>query len=188
MNSNKKNSGFTSAELLISISIFLIIITVVYLYYDLSQKAYREGEKSAEITQNGRVILERLTREIRQAKEIVTELSSTSTSATSTIEFEDGHATTSYRYIVYYKENNNIERKVIGYYFSGDTEQSFQPWDAVPPAGQTLKIKILEEPQVVGEWVSNLGFWGAKVINISLNLEKKGKTLYLETEIFGRNF
>jgi len=190
---NKKNiknylfNGFTLIELLITVTILVFISGAIYMGYYLSQKAYREGETRAEITQNGRVIIERINREIRQAKEIITELPATSTEATSTIGFEDGHATISYRYIFYYQEDNNAKRKVNGYYFSGDLEENLVPWDATPPPEQALETKVLEEPVVIGEWVSNLGFWDSGLVNIRLTLEKKEKTLNLETKIFGRN-
>ena len=66
--------GLTLTELLVTITIFILITVIIYSTHILSQQSYREGEKAAEITQNGRVVLERVTREIRQAKEIVTEL------------------------------------------------------------------------------------------------------------------
>lgn len=187
-NITKSGRGFTLTELLVTITILVIITGAVYLGYNLSQKAYREGEKAAEITQNGRVIIERINREIRQTKEITGPFPEERESAVSEITFEDGHTTTTYRYVHYFKTNNNIEREIIGYYFSGDSEETLVPWDALPPQGQTLEGKILEEVRIIGEWVSVLEFWGSKVINIALTLEKKGKVLNLETKIFSRNF
>lgn len=184
-----QNQGFTLTELLVTITILVIITGAVYLGYSLSQKAYREGERAAELTQNGRVIIERMNREIRQAKEIaISDFPEERESAKEEIAFEDGHTTTTYRYIHYFKTDNIIKREVIGYYFSGDFQEALQPWDALPPQGQTLEKKTLEEARIIGEWVSSLEFWGSKVINIALTLEKKEKSLNLETKIFSRNF
>lgn len=174
-------------EIIITTCILVIVTVAVYTAYSLSQKAYKEGEAAAEITQNGRVIIERMNREIRQARDIITELPAISTEAANTIEFEDGHSAVSYRYISYYQESSEVKRKVTGYYFSGDPEQTLVPWDAIPPVGQTLEIIVLEEPVVIGEWVSNLKLWDSEVINIGLNLTKQNKTLNLETKIFCRN-
>jgi len=181
------NKAFTLTELLISITILVLINGAVYLSYNLSQKAYREGEKLAEITQNGRVIIERMNREIRQAKEIVGDFPEERAFAQEEIIFEDGHTTTTYHYIRYFKADGEIKREVTGYYFSGDPEETLVPWDAVPPVGQTLQTKTLEEARTIGEWVLNLEFWGSKVINIALTLQKKDKVFILESEIFGRN-
>lgn len=89
----KKNfkSGFTLTETLIVIIIFVIVIVAVFSALTFSQQAYLEGENLAELTQNGRVVLERVTREIRQAREIATELPDIESSSSSEIEFHDGH-------------------------------------------------------------------------------------------------
>ena len=183
-----KYKGFTLSEVLIVIAVFMIITAAVYGAYTLSQKAYRESEISAEITQNGRVILERITREIRQAKEIAGDFPEERQSASTTIIFEDGHISDPYHYIHYFKTDDTIKREVITYYFSGDPEETPVPWNAIPPLGQTLLTKNLEEARIIGEYVDNLELWGERVINITLVLQKKDKNLNLETKILGRNF
>jgi len=183
----KNLSGFTLTELLITITILVIVTGAVYGGYSLSQKAYSNGEASAEITQNGRVIIERMNREIRQAKEITGDFPEEEESAQNEIIFEDGHIETPYYYIHYFQSDGEIKREVLGYYFSGDITQTLVPWDAIPPVGQTLETKILEENKVIGEWVSNLELWGSKIININLILQKKDKVFNLKSEILGRN-
>jgi prepilin-type N-terminal cleavage/methylation domain-containing protein len=186
-------NGFTLIESLVTIVIFVLIIGAVYGAYVLNQRASREGEDVAELTQNGRVILERMTREIRQAKEIVTNLSATSTNATSTIEFEDGHDTSFIHYIRYFKDDNDqtIKREVIGYYFSlsgnPNNTSTYVTWDTTPPPGETLATTSVESPQIIGEWVSDLKIWKSLTVNIFLTLKKGEKTLNLETKIYGRN-
>ncbi len=186
-NTTKSGGGFTLTELLITITILVIVTSAVYGGYSLSQKAYSGGEASAEITQNGRVIIERIDREIRQAKEIAGDFPEERAFAQEEITFEDGHTETPYHYVHYFKDDGEIKRGVVGYYFSGDPGENLVPWDAVPPVGQTLQTKTLEEPRTVGEWVIGLKFWGSKVINIALTLQKKDKVFNLESEIFGRN-
>ena len=269
-NPKYSHTGFSLTEMLIVIAIFILVILAVYSVYNLSQQAYLTGEKLAEITQNGRVVLERISREIRQAKEIVTELPEERIDAPNEIKFQDGHISlvfeedtaqgasinaitlasdasdeddyykdvfvkiisgvgagqtrkiykyngttkvadiegswdttpisgssykidSSFHYIYYYQdENNNIYRKVSTYCFSEDSitciaPETYVPWNAIPPIGQTLLEITLEAPRIIGEYVSNLEFWGFRVINISLTLEKKNKTIDLETKILGRN-
>jgi len=179
--------AFTLIEILVAIIVFALATGVIYGAHVLSQKAYLEGETSAELTQNGRVILERITREIRQAREIVTELLEEESEATSTITFEDGHLVVDYHYIHYYQDGNQVKREVVGYYFSGDETETLVAWDSEPPEGQTLETKILEEPVVVGEYVSSLRFWEPEIICIGLTTEKRGKTIDFSTQIWGRN-
>ena len=182
-----RQKGFTLLELLIGIVILLLVIGAVYEGYILSQKGYREGERAAEITQNGRVILERMVREIRQAREVVTVLPEGEDGAMGEILFEDGHITEVYHYVYYFKEDNNFCRKVIGYYFSGDASQTLVPWDATPPPGESLVEKTLEPKVIVGEYVDSIKFWDSGGINISLTLKKQNKTLNLSTKVSSRN-
>lgn len=186
MKTMRKCQGFTLTEAIISIAIFGLILIIVYSSYSLSQRSYLEGENLAEITQNGRVILERMAREIRQAKEIVTELPEDRTGATSAIMFQDGHDISTIHYIHYFKDDNNIKREEVAYYFSGDPN-IYVPWNATPPTGQSLLEVELEPAQTIGEYVANVEFWGSGVINIYLTLEKKEKSIDFQTKIFGRN-
>ena len=185
----KKSKGFTIIEVLVVISIFVLVLGIIYGSYSLSQKAYREIETTTEINQNARVILERMTREIRQAKEIVTELSDVepeeSISPELGIMFEDGHNEESYYYTRYFEDNNNIKKQVIVYYFSG-SPNTFVPYDAIPPEMETLENTILED-RVVGEYIVGIKFWGQEVINISITLEKNNKNINFRTKIFARN-
>lgn len=198
----KLNSGFTLTEILIVLTIFLLIVVVLYSSYTLSHRAYREGEKAAETAQNGRVILERITREVRQAKAIVTELADDETGATSTIMFQDGHDISTIHYIRYFREDTDIKRAVVAYYFSADPN-TYVVWNAkdengLPPGGPDSCLfndcpncpptcKILEEPRVIGEYVDNLKIWGSPIVNIFLTLKKNDKTLDIKTKILGRN-
>jgi type II secretory pathway pseudopilin PulG len=177
-----QKNGFTLPELLVAVFFLILVVGAIYAAYFLSQKAVREGEKSAELNQNGRVVLERMVREIRQAREIVTELPTTNT-----IKFEDGHIPERYHYIHYYKEDSDIKKEIIGYYFSGDVSETLVPWSAIPPPGQTLATTTLQESRTIGEHVTNLSFSGLRLINIFLTLENKNKSLLLSTQVLSRN-
>lgn len=190
---SKNKNGFTLAELLVTIAILGLVLGAIYGAYALSQRAYREGEASAELTQNSRVILERMTREIRQAKEIATELPATSTDATSTIKFEDGHDISYVHYVRYFWDevDKTIKREVIAYYFSisgnPNSTSTYVAWDATPPAVESLVTTTLEGPDIIGEYVTDLKLWKSEGINIFLTLKKGEKSIKLSTKVFGRN-
>lgn len=264
MSSNYFQKGFTLTELLLVISLFLIVTGAISGINLLSHRAYREGEASTEITQNGRVILERMIREIRQTKEIIIELPEEEIDPPEEIRFQDGHTLSiieqgsvqavgtktitlrpdasdqddyynsmfikiiegggfgqireiidyngstkearvrvdwdtvpsapsagstykidsSYYYIRYFIEGIDLKRQMIVYFF--DDTNVYVPWNAVHPEGQTMENDILQE-QLVGEYVTSLNFWGLKLINISISLEKNNKKIDLETKIFTRN-
>ena len=83
--------AFTLVETLVVVALFLLIMSTVYSIYMLNQKAYKESESLAELSQNGRVVMERVIREVRQAKKIMTVLPAGSEGAPSEIQFLDGH-------------------------------------------------------------------------------------------------
>ncbi|MFH1575355.1 MAG: prepilin-type N-terminal cleavage/methylation domain-containing protein [Candidatus Nealsonbacteria bacterium] len=182
--------GFTLIEISVTMAILSLVLATVYGVYNLSQKAYITEENMVEITQNGRVVFERLSREIRQATEIVTELSDQESLSTSTIMFEDGHIAEPYHYIRYFQDSSFIKKEVVGFYFSEDQEETLVSWDSVPPPGQVLSIKTIQEAQTIGEYITWLKFWApmSGMVNIALNLNKKENNLRLETKVFGRNF
>lgn len=186
----KNNRGFTLVELLVSIAILFVVTSAVYLGFYLSQKSYHESERVAEVTQNGRVILERITRELHQAREIATELLEEEPEGqvvpVEGIIFEDGHIEDPYNYIHYFEEEEKIKREVISYYFS-ENPGVCVPWDSEPPLGQTLEIETLKSAKIIGEYLTGLKFWGSKVINVYLILEKDNKKIEFKTKIFGRN-
>ena len=182
--------GFSLVEVLVVIIILSLIIGTVYSIYGLSQKAFQEGEISAELTQNGRVVLERITREIRQARDIATDLSVDVNDAVNYIEFEDGHIEERYYYIRYFQEGNELKREIKRYYFSGDLEPyTYVAWNAVSLEGKEILPVYAEEAKTIGELIQELKFWSPeiKMVNISVILGNNAKQLDFLTAVFGRN-
>lgn len=258
--------AFTLVEMVVSITILVLISGAIYSLFSLHQQSFQMAQEREELVQNGRVILERLSRELRQAKEITTSLPETSDipgfPPSSEISFQDGHLAsiaeqqyaqtgtsntitlynsassandyykgafikiisgtgsgqikkiieyngttktatiqstwqtipdatseykidTSYYYVRYYLENSNLKKSITVYYFSGDPN-TFITWNAIPPSEQTLEDLILED-DIVGEYINSLKFWGASLINISLELKKGERIINLQTKIVGRN-
>jgi len=211
----QNQKGFSLCELLVVLAIFIIVVIAISYLHLLTQQAYQKGQDLAEISQNGRVILERITREIRQAKELVTELADEETGASSTLEFEDGHTPappryqelgSEYYYIRYYipADTQNLNRQYRVYCFDNCDFTNCQPqsdtctnvcpstgyhrWNATreSPTPTSTHPCVLED-RTIGEYVAGLGFWGWPVINVSTSLEKEDKSINLRTKVFGRN-
>lgn len=193
LNKRKSGGGFTLVEILITITVFVLISIAIFNILFFGQRFAGKGNIRAELLQNGRIILERMTREIRQAEEIVTELSDDEIGATTTIIFQDGHDISFIHYIHYFRDgiSGTIKREDLAYYFSisGDSASSstYVSWNAEPPEDETLETIILESPRTIGEYVANLELWGLEVINISMTLKNQDQTIGLRTKIFGRN-
>lgn len=197
-------NGFTLVEVLVTVTIFVLVLAVIANIYVLSQKFYQEGSVEAELLQNGRIILERLARELRQAEEIVTQLPQTSDNPDnpppSEIEFQDGHRPSPYQalgsdyyYIRYYlpEGSGEMHRQYRVYCFDDCAVCSaYFRWDDTKPENshqvQTHPCNL--EEKAIGEYISGAEFWGAGLINISLLLSLSGKEVNLKTAIFGRNF
>jgi prepilin-type N-terminal cleavage/methylation domain-containing protein len=265
------NAGFTIPEVLMAISISSLVVLMIASAIFYSQKAYTQGESSAEMAQNARIILERMSREIRQAKRISTSLPETIDEAVNEIQFQDGHvpvvaesanvrgassntivlssvssatdnhykdlyikiisgdgvgqtrkitnytgssktaqvgqswATTpstnsvykidsTFNYIHYYRDaENNILREVVAYCFSDNSlvcvsPESYVSFDSEPSEGQDMLKVTLESPQIIGQYVFAMKFYGQNIVNIFLSLKMENQTANFQTGINGRNF
>lgn len=190
MKQKKHQSGFTLIEIMISISIVILIFILVTSVYTLNQKIYGNTDAKNEIVQNGRVILDRMVREIRQTPYVVTQIPTTNADPNETpseIMFQDGHNADDIRYIRYYLSGANIMRQSIVYYFPREPDYYVRVYDTdkEDPHGPPTQ-QILEE-KIVGEYVSDIEFWGGKLLNINLILSRNGQSSTITTAVYGRN-
>lgn len=185
----KNQKGFTLAEIVVVVTIFALIIILVLSIYILSQKAYFLGDNKSEIDQNGRIALDRMSREIRQAKEIVTDLPETDDNQdfppADEIMFEDGHDSTEINYVRYHLEGTNLMRQYLYYYFT-ENQDIHVSWNATDESSNP-PTEMEVEDKLVGEYFNDLKFYEPGAINIYAELQKNSYSLYLNTKIFGRN-
>lgn len=186
-----------------AIAIFALVALTIFAIYFAGQKLYQKSELRAEILQNGRVVLERLVREIRQTQEVVTALPQTPDNPdnppANEIEFQDGHLLSPYEYLgsnFYYiryfitSSTKEIHRQYIVYCFDECASCSdFFRWnDNKMEEGVPMFVfSCILEDKVVGEYANAFSFWGAGVVNISLTLQKLNELLDFQTSVFGRN-
>ena len=194
--SGKSGGGFTLTETLVILAIFAIVIVGISSTLFLAQKWLAEGRDLRDINHEGRKILTRMSREIRQTKEIVTELPGVDSGKDnpSEIEFEDGHTPSPYeylgsdfyyiRYLIYSSDGQSPYQLKRQYrvYCLDDCEvcEKYYSWteEQVHPCN-------LEE-NIIGSHIADLEFWGAGLINVNVSLEKGNKKLNLKTKISGR--
>ncbi len=187
----KPKNGFTLAEMLVVISIFALLMIMIFSIYILSQRAYYTSDTKAEIDQNGRIALDRMSREIRQAKEIVTALPETDDDQdfppANEIEFQNGHISDDINYIRYYiKNGNELWRQVKFYYFNPPGLSIHVNWKTKDEYGSGPTPEVIED-KLVAEYIETLQFYEPDAINIYAVWQKNGHYLYLNTKIFGRN-
>ena len=195
MNQAKKNSpaGLSLLEIIIAVTISLLLLLIINATYNLNQRAYIATDSQAEITQNGRVILDRLIREVRQTPDIATELpldTSNPDSLPAELMFQNGHNTSQIEYIRYFLDGSDIKRQIIVYFFLQAPENYVHYYDidseeGEPPYGPP-RILVLEE-KIIGEYASDFEFWGDRLVNINLYLQKNNQTEIINTAVYGRN-
>jgi prepilin-type N-terminal cleavage/methylation domain-containing protein len=90
-----RRPGFTLIELLVAVLVSGILIGVTTSTYVLFRKSVAQDQGKTEISQNARIAMDRLTRDLRQTTAVVTVLptapSDLSVTQPHEIEFEDGH-------------------------------------------------------------------------------------------------
>lgn len=188
LKSNANLRGFTLVEVLIAITISILLFFVLSSTYSLCQKIYSTTDAKAEITQNGRVILDRLIRELRQTTDIITSVPTTVSEATPgarEIIFQDGHDSSQINYIRYYLDNHNLVRQEIYLYFP-DEPNTHVYYYATDQDGSDPEM-VFSDPKIVGEFVDDIEFWGGNLININLYLSKNGQSEIINTAVYGRN-
>ncbi len=183
-------AGFTLIEVIISLALFISLILLVNSMYTLSQSAYNNNSDAAELTQNARVALDRLSRELRQSEIVITSLPPTDTDPANPpvnqIFFQDGHNTGLTTYIFYRLNGTNLERQQKAYYFSSEPS-TYVTYNSVDQDGNPPLELIISE-STVGEYFNDLKFWGANgLINISISLAKHKSVFSLDTSIYSRN-
>ena len=183
--------GFSLPELLIAITITALVVEAAYFASRIGQATFKTTAEKIELAQNARVILDRMSREVRQATDIVTELPPGSDDPTdppkNTIMFEDGHTTIN-RYISYNLENNNAYRTVTAYYF-GTTLPDSSEWvvhDAIdsennPPNSTNISNNLIAEN------ITSLKIYGDSVIYIEMTASKDDQTADFATAVYPRN-
>ncbi len=189
---NKKyfisNQGFTLFEILIAVTIGAMLLGLLLSIYTLSLKSLNSGQARAELTQDSRVIIERITRDIRQARAIATILPKDNTNpenpAPNEIEVQDGHCDV-LQYIKYYLSGENLRRQIRQYYFESNPD-IYVPFDADDGLGNPPEVNIVSD-NLVGQYIKTFIFYGDNPISIELKVEKNNVTHSTHTSIYGKN-
>lgn len=184
------SAGFTLIEIIISLSLFATLILLVNGMYTLAQSTYNKNSNLAELTQNARVALDRLSRELRQSETIITSLPPTDSDPANPpvnqIFFQDGHNTALTTYILYRLDGTNLERVAKAYYFN-DEPSTYVTYNSVDQGGN-LPLELIISDLTVGEYFNNLKLWGTNgLVNISIGLTKNKNSFNLDTSVYSRN-
>lgn len=191
-----RSKAFTLVELLVAISISSILIVVSVSVYNLFRRSTIADQAKSDLSQNARVALDRLTRELRQTPDIVTQLPASPSDTTvvepNEIEFEDGNVSVGdpdyLTYHRYYLAGTTLEMDIREYYFASDTSTRVHWNDR--DASNNLPIAHVISTQAVAQDVSGFVLYGQKPVEVILTTSDPalpGQTYQLRTYLTGRN-
>ncbi|HLC38950.1 MAG TPA: prepilin-type N-terminal cleavage/methylation domain-containing protein [Patescibacteria group bacterium] len=173
-------AGFSLMELLVAITVSLLILGSIYTVYAVSQKSYKTGSAQTDLTQNARIGLERISRELRETEEIATVLTATKDNplVAHEISFRDSNFE-KIRYIKYYLSGTDLKRQIYHYYVdSAEVWVSYDTSDAVLSS---------DEDTIISSNITGLTLYGTSIITIDLTATQGSQTINLQTEIKPRN-
>lgn len=186
--------GITLIETIFAFALLAIVLVVVFSFLLFSQNTYRSSSYQADIAQNGRMAMDRLTREIRAGSEIKVPAPEHPTGSSIrikdyTIQDVDTIGTADNpRYIFYtYDGTNKQLLRHEGHCYNGsDIPQNYEPRNASDgcdhsPFPETPKVPIAE---FVDSVTFNLADPSVKII---LVLKKGDKSITLDSEVQHRN-
>jgi prepilin-type N-terminal cleavage/methylation domain-containing protein len=186
MSSKKQEAGFTLLEVIVALSLFTIVIIMALSMYMLSAQTHSRMSAKVEMAQNVRVSLSRMSREIRQSPEVVTELSTNKEDSASEIIFQDGHNQEEIGYIEYYLDGTDLRRSEMVYYFPSE-EDEYVSYNTRDRNDELPEKKIVED-RLVGEYFEDLNFWrDEEVVNIEMTLELAGDNFKVGSGVYHRN-
>jgi prepilin-type N-terminal cleavage/methylation domain-containing protein len=186
MNFKNNKAGFTLLETIVALSLFTMVTLMATSMYILSSRANSQASAKAEMSQNVRVTLNRMNREIRQSPEVITDLGLDQSGASSEIIFQNGHDRQEIGYIRYYLENTDLKRSEIVYYFPSE-ENEYVKYNTRNRNDDFPEEKALED-RLVGEYFKDLEFWrDGEAIKTELTLGLSGHELHAGGSVYNRN-
>lgn len=187
---NISHAGFTLLEIIVSLSLFAIIVILVNEIYTASQRSYNKSSEQGELSQNARVSFDRMSRELRQSNNIITTLPAVKTDPLNPpaeqLFFQDGHNSNIIAYIRYYLNGSDLMRQNKAYYFDTDPS-TFVAFNMLDQGGYPPNELIIDD-RIIGEYFNGIKFWGSSgIISMELNLQKNQSLFNIETLIYSRN-
>lgn len=180
--------GFTLFEILIAMTIGVTLLGLLFSIYTLSIKSLTSGQARAELTQTSRSVVERITRDVRETKNLASALPQDAgdpgNPPLSELLLEDGHADV-LQYIRYYTDQDDLKREIRQYYFPEEPEV-LVTYNAEDELGNPPLSTAVSDNKV-GQYVSEILFWGQNPVYLELTLEKSSVTHETRTSLYGRN-
>jgi hypothetical protein len=167
-----------------------ILIGITTSVYTLFRRSMLNDQAKTELSQNARIAVDRLSRELRQTPAVVTVLplnaADTSVAQPQQIEYENGHEP-DLTYRRYYLDGSLLKQDIKEYYFSDDPTTRVH-WNSQPAAGVSLLSSTISTT-TVAENVQSFVVYGAEQwVEITLVTSDEGtQSFKLRSYIYRRN-
>lgn len=180
-------TGFTLIEVLIAIGMALIVVTASVSITILIKREIALGSDKLEAVQNSRSILDRITRDLRQSKDLITNLGTSQQTASFELEFENGHDALNLSYIKYYLSSTDLVRQTQHYSFAENPSVWVNP-NVIDELGNPPD-QIIDSTGVIANNVTSLQLWlnGTSLVMIEVTVSKNSRTSHMRTQVYGRN-
>ena len=181
--------GFTLFEPLVAITVGVALLSLALSIYILSLRSLNTSQNQRELANNARTVIDRITRDVRQARGIANILppgkDDPENPPVSEIELEDGNVSSYIQYIHYYLSGTNLKRQVRQYHFA-DEPGIYVTFDAEDDFGNQPEV-VISDDTTVGQYIDSLLLYGNNVLTIELALSKNSITHSTRTSIYVRN-
>lgn len=187
-----KNLAFTLIELLVAIGVALIVVTAAVSIVVLIKREIGGGNDRLEATQNTRSLLDRISRDLRQASEIVTVLPTYAegVDGKTEIAFQNGHSADNSKinYISYYlSEGGNVVKKNYHYSFASAPDE-WTSWDARDNLNNP-PTETVDSSYVVASNIELFSVWQSGDFSVLLDVKavKDKASSHMKSNILLRN-
>jgi len=191
-----KRSAFTLIEVLVAATLSVGLIGIAGSAYIQSQRLTAAQADELTVAQNARVLVDRISRDVRQTTEFTATLPEAVGDGISTIQFVDGHEPSGGPYYLEYAlEGGQVWRRKLYYYRPSqpDVRVTFNPTETIYEEGDSVPgdalVRHQEENIAIADGVDNLSFWGtASLVRIDVWLSDGGSDIYqLHSAVAKRN-
>ena len=164
--------------------IAVIVIEAAYLFFPLGTQISRQGEALNEISQDARIMLNRVNRDLRQTPTIITNIPEGRNNGIETINLVDGFREdedTDPHYIRYQKNTNSFD--LVSYHYTDPNSPS-----NIVSHSFTGAVENIEETESIVENLDTIKIYTENsIIKIYLKLTKHEKDITLVTGVYPRN-
>ena len=192
-----KRSGFTLIEVLLATTLSVGLIGLAGTAYVQSQRLTVAQADELTVAQNARVLVDRVSRDVRQTTEFTATLPDNSLEGADSIEFVDGHEPdeSGPYYLQYELADGQIWRRRLYYYRPSQptVRVSYNPSEVLYEEGAGAPdnglVRHVDESIAVADGVQQLSFWGsASLLRIDVWLKQGNSDVYqLHSAVAKRN-